>query len=155
MQQEALPEMEKASLESVILNVKQLGMGCPLEILALAIDPPKQSGIGRAVANLKEVGALTLAVDGAHDAYDGDLTFMGNVMAKLPIDFRLGRLIVLGYVFGCVDDTIIIAAGLSTKSPFSHPYIKRLEAYLSKFGWSSRIYSDCFALLNCYNVNKQ
>jgi hypothetical protein len=30
-------------------------MGCPLEVLAHAIDPPKQSGIGRAVANLKEV----------------------------------------------------------------------------------------------------
>ncbi len=55
MPQEALPEMERASLESVILNVKQLGMGCPLEVLANAIDPPKQSGIGRAVANLKEV----------------------------------------------------------------------------------------------------
>lgn len=55
MPQEALPEMERASLETVILNVKQLEMGCPLEVLSYAIDPPKQSGIGRAVSNLNEV----------------------------------------------------------------------------------------------------
>ncbi len=45
---------------------------------------------------------------GKYDAYDGDMTFMGSVMAKLPIDFRLGRLIVLGHVLGCVDDAIVI-----------------------------------------------
>jgi len=47
--------MEKASLESVVLDVKILNMGSPVEVLALAVDPPKKSGIGRAVANLKEV----------------------------------------------------------------------------------------------------
>jgi HrpA-like RNA helicase len=55
MYQEALPEMEKASLEAVVLQVKILNMGSPEEILAIALDPPRQSGIGRAVANLKEV----------------------------------------------------------------------------------------------------
>lgn len=54
------------------------------------------------------MGALTLTINGKYDPYDGDRTFMGSVMAKLPIDFRLGRLIVLGHVLGCVDDAIII-----------------------------------------------
>lgn len=58
--QEALPEMERASLESVILNVKLLQMGSPLEVLANAIDPPKQSGIARAICNLKEVTSKVL-----------------------------------------------------------------------------------------------
>ncbi|XP_021956127.1 ATP-dependent RNA helicase TDRD9 [Folsomia candida] len=151
MPQEALPEMERASLETVILNVKQLEMGCPLEVLSYAIDPPKQSGIGRAVSNLKEVGALTLNANGKYDAYDGDMTYMGSVMALLPIDFRLGRLIVLGHVLGCLDDAIIIAAGLHTKSPFSHPYTKKLESWLSKFDWSNGTYSDCLSLMSAFH----
>jgi len=59
MPQEAVPEMGKASLEAVVLQVKILNMGSPEEILALAIDPPKLSCIGRAVANLKEVFCKT------------------------------------------------------------------------------------------------
>lgn len=127
-----------------------------------------------------QVGALTLAVKGQYDDYDGDMTYMGHVMAKLPIDFRLGRLIVLGHCFGVVDDAIVIgtigilpeiltlmdemltnpccvsfsvAAALSTKTPFSHPYGVRLDAWLSKFGWGQKSSSDCIALLNVFQVS--
>ena len=50
--------MVKSSLENVVLKVKNLNMGSPKSILALAIDPPKLSLITRAVANLKEVRNL-------------------------------------------------------------------------------------------------
>jgi ATP-dependent RNA helicase TDRD9 len=48
--------MLKSSLEQVVLRVKTLDMCCPKDVLALAIDPPKLSGIERAIVNLKEVG---------------------------------------------------------------------------------------------------
>ena len=112
MEQEAGSEMTKSSLENVVLRVKKLGMGSPKAMLALALDPPKLRGIQRAVANLKEVGALTieclrrgkLLVDNC----DGDLTYLGEVVSSLPIDVRLGRLIMLGHVFGVLEETIII-----------------------------------------------
>jgi len=54
------------------------------------------------------VGALTLNVGNRYYKYDGDLTYMGKVMARLPIDVRFGRLIMLGLVFGVLDECITI-----------------------------------------------
>lgn len=47
------------------------------------------------------------------------------------------------------------AAGLSTKSPFSHPYHRRVNAYMSKLYWSENAFSDCFALLNVFRVSSR
>lgn len=52
---DAIPEMKKSSLEYVVLQIKSLNMGSPQEMLSLALDAPNVSGIERAVANLKEV----------------------------------------------------------------------------------------------------
>lgn len=41
--------------------------------------------------------------------HDGELTFLGNVLGKLPVDIRLGKLMVLGYVFGVLEETIVIS----------------------------------------------
>ncbi|CAG7672511.1 unnamed protein product, partial [Allacma fusca] len=43
-------------------------------------------------------------------------------------------------------------AGLSTKSPFSYPYHRRVQAYLSKLYWSQNTFSDCLALINVYKT---
>ena len=41
--------------------------------------------------------------------HDGQLTFLGHVMAELPIDVRLGKLILLGHVFGLLEACMIIS----------------------------------------------
>lgn len=41
--------------------------------------------------------------------HDGELTFLGSVLGKLPVDIHLGKLMVLGYVFGILEETIIIS----------------------------------------------
>jgi ATP-dependent RNA helicase TDRD9 len=61
--------------------------------------------------------------------FDGDLTFLGKIMAALPIDIELSRLTALGHEFGLVYETVIIAACLSTKSIFKIYYKDRLTAY--------------------------
>jgi len=40
--------------------------------------------------------------------FDGELTFLGRVLAHLPVDLQLGKLIVLGHVFGCLEECLII-----------------------------------------------
>lgn len=40
--------------------------------------------------------------------HDGELTFLGRVLAQLPVNQQLGKLIVLGHVFGCLDECLII-----------------------------------------------
>ena len=41
--------------------------------------------------------------------HDGTLTFLGRVLSSLPVDIRLGKLMLLGHVFGVLEETIIIS----------------------------------------------
>ena len=61
--------------------------------------------------------------------FDGDLTFVGKVMAALLIDIELSRLIALGHACGLVYEAVVIAACLSIKSIFKISYKDRLAAY--------------------------
>lgn len=40
--------------------------------------------------------------------FDGELTFLGRVLAQLPVDLQLGKMVVLGHVFGCLEECLII-----------------------------------------------
>lgn len=108
MKEFGVPEMLRSPLQTSILKAKELDMGSPTEILALAMSPPNLSDIHNTVLMLKEVGALYTTVDGVYESLDGDLTFWGTIMSKLPLDVHLSRLIILGYIFNCLDEVIII-----------------------------------------------
>jgi len=45
---------------------------------------------------------------GVINPHDGDLTFVGKVLGCLPVDIKIGKLFVLGYVFGCLEECIVI-----------------------------------------------
>lgn len=59
------------------------------------------------------MGALSGKSDGRENLEDGELTFLGRVLAHLPIDLHLGKMVVLGYVFGCLDDCLIIGRSIA------------------------------------------
>lgn len=66
------------------------------------------SGLAHALTST-QVGAL--AVSGQREdenPHDGELTFLGRVLAQLPVSEQLGKLIVLGHAFGCLDECLII-----------------------------------------------
>lgn len=108
MKEFGVPEMLRSPLENCVLKAKELDLGSPSEILALAMSPPNLSDIQNTVLMLKEIGALYTTVDGVYENLDGDLTFWGTIMSRLPIDVRLSRLIILGYMFNCLDEAIIM-----------------------------------------------
>lgn len=54
------------------------------------------------------MGALSVNNDGSVQNEDGELTFLGRVLAYLPVDLYNGKMIVLGHVFGCLDECLII-----------------------------------------------
>lgn len=54
------------------------------------------------------MGALSAKSDGRGQNEDGELTFLGRVLAHLPVSLYLGKLIVLGHIFGCLDECLII-----------------------------------------------
>ncbi len=75
------------------------------------------------------MGALTVLYEGVNNPYNGDLTFVGVILETLPIDVRLGRLVILGHVFGCLEDCIIIAAALSTRPLLTNSFTNPLKSY--------------------------
>jgi len=94
--EDVIPEMLRCPLESAILRTKWLNLGPPKALLGLVMDTPNLDSIVRTIATLKEVGALFTTANGKLTAEDGDLSYLGRVISKLPIDVHLGKLIMLG-----------------------------------------------------------
>ncbi|KAH8236403.1 hypothetical protein KR026_000850 [Drosophila bipectinata] len=139
MQEFGVPEMLRLPLQNSVLKAKMLDMGTPMELLALAISPPNLTDIQNTILLLKEVGALFPTVDGVYNEMDGDLTYWGTIMSRLPLDTRLARLIILGYVFNFLEEAIIIAAGLSMRGVSSEAGRGRLT---SDAFWMNYIFAD-------------
>ncbi|XP_058808983.1 probable ATP-dependent RNA helicase spindle-E [Phymastichus coffea] len=149
--EEGDPEIMRAPLENVVLQTKLLDMGEPRAVLALAIDPPDLKNLERTILLLKEAGGLLDKPD-THNKFDGELTDLGRVMAALPIDIHIAKLIALGHVFNVLRDAIIMGACMSLKSMFSNPFRNRMEAYSAKVHWADGTTSDSLAFLSAYHV---
>lgn len=151
MYSSTIPEMERAPLENVVLRVKLLNREPPVVFLSKCLNPPKIETLLNSLLKLKELGALTiLDCNGIFDTNDGDLTFIGRVMAALPIDTRVSKLILLGYLYSVMDEVIIIAAGLNVKSIFKNHFSQKMENYGEKLKWANGSSCDLIAILNAY-----
>ncbi|CAB4064146.1 TDRD9 [Lepeophtheirus salmonis] len=144
------PEILRAPLDKVILSTKLLDQGPPKEILALAMNPPDLSNVYKSVMHLKEIGALLSTVKGKEMREDGDLTTLGEVIAFLPVDVRIGKLIVLGHLFNILHESVIIAAGMSHNSIFVNSFNNRAKSYEYKLMWSDGTFSDGIAIKLAY-----
>ncbi|XP_034460896.1 probable ATP-dependent RNA helicase DHX34 isoform X2 [Hippoglossus hippoglossus] len=102
-----VPEIHRVALDSLILQMKSMSLGDPLSFVF--IDPPPAASIQTAVTYLKEQGAL--------DA-PGELTSIGKLLAQLPVDVVIGKMLVLGSLFNLVEPVLTVAAALSVQSPF-------------------------------------
>ena len=151
---EHVPEMRRVPLSKVVLDVKTLDMGSPKEILALAMDPLAIHSLLKSIVSLQEMNAMKLTVKGIKTRDDGDLTVLGEIIAKLPIDVKLGKLIFLGHIFGVLEEAVIIACGLNGKSIFTAPFDKKIQAYKNKLFWADRTFNDCYAILNAFQAWK-
>ncbi|KAL4925908.1 putative ATP dependent RNA helicase [Aspergillus undulatus] len=134
------PEMLRLSLQDLVLRVKICKLGEVEPTLLEAVDPPSSKNIRRAIDALKEVKALTSAEN---------LTPLGQQLAKLPLDVFLGKLIIHGAIFKCLDAAISIAAILSCKSPFVNTMGSNSQKETVRFGFR-RGDSDLLTVYNAY-----
>ena len=89
-----------------------------------ALEPPDFRSITSAIERLNTIGAVEPG-----DTDDGViLTPLGFHLAMLPVDPRLGKMLVYGAIFRCLDPVLTIAASLSLNSIFVSPTGKRDEA---------------------------
>ncbi|KAK2826057.1 hypothetical protein Q5P01_020271 [Channa striata] len=147
-----IPEMLLSPLPMILLKVKLLDMGDPRSLLSTALSPPNLRDIVRTVLQLKEMGALSAKTDNTGQNVDGELTFLGRVLAHLPVDLYLGKMIVLGHVFGCLDECLIIAASHSLKSFFAIPFMQQFAGHRSKLAFASGTQSDSIAFVNAFKA---
>jgi len=104
------PEILRSSLAAVILKMKSLKLG-DVEQFPF-IEPP----LGRAIAD----GYLLLQELGAVDE-SRELTTLGRQLAKLPLDPRVGRMMLAGRDHDCLSEMLIVAAALSVQDPRDRP----------------------------------
>ncbi|GFS87989.1 ATP-dependent RNA helicase TDRD9 [Nephila pilipes] len=148
----SIPEIKRCPLTKTILQIKKLDLCKPQQMLSYALNPPNLCDITCAVMQLKVSLGLTTK---SCNPLDGDLTFIGRVMSHLPLDIKLSKLIIFGYVFHCLEDCIIIAASLSLQNFFAEPSQRSLESYKSRLSWADNTFSDCLGCLNAYRMWKQ
>ncbi len=104
------PEILRTNLASVILQMKWLRLGRIEEFPF--IDPPDYRQIRDGLATLHELGAI--------DDKE-NLTDVGRRLAKLPVDPRVGRMIVGGQDEHCIEPVLVIAAALSVSDVRERP----------------------------------
>lgn len=147
--------MERCPLETTVLRIKKFDVEPPKALLCKAMSPPADAHVDRAILVLKELGALE-RLDGNLNfkKYDGNLTFVGRVMAALPLDVRVSKLIIMGYIFSVLEDTIIIAAGLNITGIFQQRYRQDLKDFEQKLTYADGSGCDFIAILNAYKYWK-
>ncbi|MFI5300063.1 MAG: ATP-dependent RNA helicase HrpA, partial [Polyangiales bacterium] len=111
------PEVFRVGLANAILQMTSLGLGA-IESFPF-LDPPPKRAIEEGYRVLEEIGAL-----------DGDraLTPVGAKLARLPVDPRIGRMILGGDQEGVLGDVLVIAAALGLQDPRERPLAAQRKA---------------------------
>jgi ATP-dependent RNA helicase HrpA len=116
------PEILRTNLASVILQMTAIGLG---DVAAFPfVEPPDRSAVRDGYLVLDELGAI--------EADDGSgvrrLTNIGRRLARLPIDPRLGRMLLEADRLACVREVTVIVAALSIQDPRERPQEHRPSA---------------------------
>ena len=119
------PEIIRIPLAKTFLRAKEIGplLGIPLpsHLLSMVIEPPSFVQFSTALHDLAEYGAI--AHNPQHKiSEEADVTLLGKFSLSLPLDLSLCRLVLLGILFGCPLDGIVIAAAIAMyQDVFSMP----------------------------------
>ncbi|MFH0781065.1 MAG: ATP-dependent RNA helicase HrpA [Pseudomonadota bacterium] len=134
-----LPELQRSNLAEVILQMISLELGHPEKFPFL--DPPHKSAVREGYQLLSELGAIN---DGMR------LTEKGRIMADLPIDPCISRIIIEAKTNNCLREIKIIAAVLAIQDPRIRPVDHEKEAdEIHKFFLHPQ--SDFMTLLNIWS----
>jgi len=133
------PEILRTNLAAVILQMCALRLG---EVADFPfIDPPDRRLINDGFKLLFELGA----VEASHR-----ITALGKQLARLPIDPRLGRMILAGRDQGALEEVLIIASALAIQDPRERP-LEKQQAADEKHRRFRDTDSDFVAFLNLWN----
>lgn len=111
------PEIQRTNLAAVILQTLALGLG-PIDEFPF-LDPPRSESIRDGRRTLFEIGAID---------DEQKLTPLGKQLGRLPVDPRIGRMLLAAHEENCLADVLVIAAALETQDPRDRPVDKQQQA---------------------------
>jgi len=161
-----IPEIHRSSLDAVALQIRRLDLGRIDEFLGRALDPPSAEAIQNSVTTLHALRALDSTSTQQLTPLGRDNFFsifsiilksafslslsLGYHLAALPVDARIGKMLLFASIFGCLDPILTISASMSCRSPFVSPFDKRDEADAAKRKFAVQM-SDHLTLLKAYD----
>lgn len=149
------PEILRTNLAAVILQMTAMGVARgPKDVEDFPfVEPPETRAINDGVTLLRELGALAAPKQGNGEGdgrSGGGLTAVGQKLAQLPVDPRLGRMIVEAGKRNCVREVMILAAALTIQDPRERPTDKQQLA-AEKHNRFKDENSDFTGYLNLWN----
>lgn len=149
------PEILRTSLASVILQMSALGLG---DVASFPfVDAPDSRAIRDGINQLVEIGALR-PLDSSKNSDSSalaqgnqglELTRIGRDLARLPIDPRLGRMLIAGHESGCASEILVIVAALSIQDVRERP-LEHQEAADTAHARFADPHSDFLTYLNLW-----
>mmetsp|Transcript_7082 Transcript_7082/g.12665 ORF Transcript_7082/g.12665 Transcript_7082/m.12665 type:complete len:1750 (-) Transcript_7082:83-5332(-) len=147
------PEMQRCELSATCLQALAMQREVR-DFLARAPDPPALSAVESALRELVQLGAIAPPQDASKPSENGTVPVMermlplGETLSRMPLSPSLGRMLILGVLFQCVDTACLLAAVISaTRRPFVCPPGKRKESLAFQRGFDAS--SD---LLVCFTA---
>ncbi|KAJ6358173.1 hypothetical protein OIU78_005914 [Salix suchowensis] len=134
-----LPELLRTPLNSLCLQIKSLQVGSIGEFLSAALQPPESLAVQNAIGFLKMIGAL--------DEKE-NLTNLGKYLTMLPVDPKLGKMLIMGAIFHCFDPCVNNSVRAQCQGSFP-------SATRQKGIFSAKDYSDHMALVRAYEGWKE
>ena len=104
------PEIARTHLAAVILQMQALGLGDVQRFPF--VDPPDERLVRDGLRMLQELNAAD---------ENGRITEIGRRLSRLPIDPRLGRMLIAAHAEGCIHEVAIIVSALSVPDPRERP----------------------------------
>lgn len=141
------PEVQRTSLEHLILRIHAARLhehdpsGKAAAICARLLEPPNPLYVAKAVEQLVRLGALIVEPGTGRER----LTALGSHLARLPLEARLGKLVLYGTAFGpaATDAALTVAAALTSRNPFLAPMECREEAAAAKKRFAEKMVTGC------------
>lgn len=177
LQEYQLPEMLRVGLEDLILQILLLDLGEPSSFLGKAVNPPSALSLKNSLKLLEGLGAVEVewgdtttgpyrGLSGQRTEKDDEgspscgtvtaesgLTALGFHIAALPVSPKVGKMMIYGALFQCIDPALTIAASMSARSPFVSPFDKRDAADAARQEFATEN-SDHLTTLNAFNTWK-
>lgn len=135
------PEMLRTPLQHLCLSIKAMSDEPVAQTLGAALTPPDTQSVAAALDELRALRAF--------DA-DERLTPLGQHLAQMPVDARVGKMLLFGALLGCLDPILTIAGSMSGRPLFYSPKDNRDAAERAKQSLSSSK-SDHLTMVNAYN----